>query len=175
MVIKGHKAESSLLPRGAFLHDVNAFNLSILLKMLPNVVLLSVLLDTADKDLLHRQMGTWFIGVLKQECIDEHGPNNNTAAESAFRCGICLPLWTQPSWVQQLGRPLYGALLSWPHRLPPQRSMLQSQTPLIACCWGPSSPRNNKMIHIGSEKWTLAIFICKCLLLLSKTIFPPSK
>lgn len=83
MVIKRHKAESSLLPGGAFLHDVNAFNLSILLKMLPNVVLLGVLLDTADKDLLHRQMGTWFIGVLKQECINEHRPNSNTAVESA--------------------------------------------------------------------------------------------
>lgn len=69
MIIERDKAESSLLPGGAFLHDVNAFNLSVFLKMLSDVVLLSVLLDTTDKDLLHRQMGTWFIGVLSG-----HGP-----------------------------------------------------------------------------------------------------
>lgn len=66
VVVKGDKAESSLLPSGALLHDVNAFNLSIFLKMLPNVVLLSVLLDTTNKDLFHRQMSAWFVRVLKQ-------------------------------------------------------------------------------------------------------------
>lgn len=70
MVIKRHKGEASLLPSGAFLHDVNAFNLSILLKVFADVVLLGVLLDAANKDLLHCQMGTWFIRVLKQSAYE---------------------------------------------------------------------------------------------------------
>lgn len=76
MVFEGHKAESPLLASGPLLHDVDAFNLSILLKVLSDVVLLGVLLDTTDKDLLHRQMGTWFVGVLSG-----HGPLgfNNSA------------------------------------------------------------------------------------------------
>lgn len=64
VVVKGHEAESSLLPGGPLLHDVNAFNLSIFLEILPDMVLLRVLLDTADKDLLHCQMGARFVGVL---------------------------------------------------------------------------------------------------------------
>lgn len=69
MVIKSDKAESSLLPCGAFLHDVNAFDLSIFLKILANVVLLSIFLDATNKDLLHCQMGAWFIGVLKWSAL----------------------------------------------------------------------------------------------------------
>lgn len=61
MVIKGDEAESSLLASGALLHDVNALDLSVFLKMLSDVVLLGVLLDTTDEDLLHCQMGAWFI------------------------------------------------------------------------------------------------------------------
>lgn len=66
MVIKGDKAEPSLFPGGSFLHDVDAVDPSIDLEVLSYVVLLSVLLDATDKDLLHRQMGTRFGGVLKQ-------------------------------------------------------------------------------------------------------------
>lgn len=139
MVIEGDKAESSLLPSGAFLHDINAFNLSIFLKMFPDVVLLGVFLDSTNKDLLHCQMGTWFIGVLKER-VPMSTPHFNNAVVSAFWSGICSPLWTRPSWVQQLGHLLYEALPSWHHRLPLQRSTLQSQTLLSACCWGPSSP-----------------------------------
>lgn len=68
VVIKGDKAEPPLLPSGAFLHDVDAFNPAIFLKVLPNVVLLGVLLDATDKDLLHCQVGAWFIGVLSGHC-----------------------------------------------------------------------------------------------------------
>lgn len=76
MVIKGDKAESSLLPSRAFLHDINAFNLSIFLKILADVVFLSVLLYTTNEDLLHCQMGTWFIGVLKQRVsVSAHTTN----------------------------------------------------------------------------------------------------
>lgn len=69
MVIKRHKAESSLFSSGALLHDINAFNLPIFLKILPNMVFLGVLLDTTDKDLLHRQMGARFIRVLQQRAM----------------------------------------------------------------------------------------------------------
>lgn len=160
MVIKRHKAESSLLPSGAFLHDVNAFNLSILLKMLPNVVLLGVLLDAANKDLLHCQVGAWFIGVLQQKESVSADQTITFPAESASWSGICLPLWTRPSWVQQLARLLYEALLSWHRRLPLRQHTLQIQTLLTACCWGPSSPTNNKMIHHTSENNLTGLYLC---------------
>lgn len=69
MVFKGDEAESSLLPSGALFYDVNAFNLSIFFKMLPDVVLLGILFDPTDKDLLDGQMGAGFIGVLKQRAL----------------------------------------------------------------------------------------------------------
>lgn len=71
---------------------------------------------------------------------DQNMPNKLSKASTVF-----LPLWTQPSLVQQPGHRLYEALLSWHHQPPLQRSMLQSQTLLIACCWDPSSPTNNKI------------------------------
>lgn len=93
MVIKRHKGEASLLPSGAFLHDVNAFNLSILLKVFADVVLLGVLLDTANKDLLHCQMGTWFIRVLSG-----HGPLGLHNSSVYFM------------------RPCFHSLVDFPHR-----------------------------------------------------------
>lgn len=64
MVVKGHEAKSPFLPGRALLHDVDALDLAVLLKVLADVVLFSVLLNAANKDLLHRQMGAWFVGVL---------------------------------------------------------------------------------------------------------------
>lgn len=88
MVIKRHKAESPLLPSGAFFHDVNAFNLSILLKILPDVVLLRVLLDAADKDLLHCQMGARFIGVLERKEKKNMNEHTHTITQSVIERGI---------------------------------------------------------------------------------------
>ena len=66
MVIEGDEAEPSLLPSGAFLHDVNAVDPSIRLKVVSNVILLCVFLYTAHKDFLHCQMGAWLRGVLSR-------------------------------------------------------------------------------------------------------------
>lgn len=66
MIVKGHEAKSTFLPGRALLHDVDALDLAVLLKVLQDVVLLGVLLNAADKDLLHRQVGAWFVGVLGQ-------------------------------------------------------------------------------------------------------------
>lgn len=66
MIIKCYEAESSLLPSGAFFHNINAIYLPVRLEVFTDVVLLCVLLDAANKYLLHCQMGTWFIGVLKE-------------------------------------------------------------------------------------------------------------
>lgn len=67
MIVKGHEAKSTFLPGRALLHDVDALDLAVLLKVLQDVVLLGVLLNAADKDLLHRQVGARFVGVLGQE------------------------------------------------------------------------------------------------------------
>lgn len=142
MVVKRNKAESSFLPCVAFLHDVNTFDLSVFLKIVPNHALISVLFDTSYKDLLHCKMSAWFIGVLKQECISKHRTNTVTAV-SVLWSRIYLsssPLWTRPSWAPQPGHLLYEALLSWHHQLHLQKSMLQSQTLWIACLTDPSSP-----------------------------------
>lgn len=97
MVIKWHKAEASLLPSGALLHNVNAFNLSIFLKILPDVVLLRVLLDTTNKDLLHCQMGPWFIGVLKQKeamRFDKHSTHTTELSALGVYLFVCTSLDT---------------------------------------------------------------------------------
>lgn len=66
MIVKGHEAKATLLPSGALLHDVDTFDLAVLLKVLPDVVLLGVFLDATNKDLLDGQVGAWFVGVLGQ-------------------------------------------------------------------------------------------------------------
>lgn len=143
MVIKGDKAESSLLSCGAFLHDVDSFDLPVFLKIIPNVVLLRVLLDATNKNLLDCQMGSWFVGVLKQSGSVNTSP---TTTQLYLRL-MFLPLWTQLSLVQQHVHLLYEALRSWHHQLRLQKSTWQNQNPWTVCCWDPSSPRKKPQRH----------------------------
>lgn len=125
MIVKGHEAKSPFLPGRALLHDVDALYLAVLLKVLADVVLFSVLLNAANKDLLHRQMGTGFVGVLRQEGgitgVDITAAPLWEAASLFFYTH--LPLSTQRAWVQQLAHRLCEAWLSWPRRPPPLKSM----------------------------------------------------
>lgn len=126
MVVKGHEAKSPLLPGRALLHDVDALDLAVLLKVLTDVVLFSVLLNAANKDLFHRQMGAWLVGVLGQEGGNYWGPSEIDRAQRRRRCSaawlLLLPLATQRAWVQRLARRLCEASLSWPRRPPPPRN-----------------------------------------------------
>lgn len=58
MVIKRHKGKASLLARVAVGHDVNNLDFAKLLKVIPQMGLLCVFLNAANKDLLHGYMGT---------------------------------------------------------------------------------------------------------------------
>lgn len=133
VIVKGHEAKSPLLAGRALLHDVDALDLAVLLKVLPDVVLLRVLLDAADKDLLHRQVGAGFVGVLGRGLGIIGGRVGMTVQDGAARCPgvfrylliylfILSPPWTRPAWVQRPARPPCGASLSWPRRPPPPRS-----------------------------------------------------
>lgn len=65
MVVERDEAEPSFLARLPLLHDVNAVDRAVRLKVLAYVVLLRVLPDPAHKDLLHRQVGARSRGVLR--------------------------------------------------------------------------------------------------------------
>lgn len=132
MVVKGHEAKSPFLPGRALLHDVDALDLAVLFKVLADVVLFSVLLNAANKDLFHSQMGAWLVGVLGQEGqlfwgdgegkvgLTEH--RDDVAAGLLWGAALLLPLSTRHAWVQQFARPLCEASLSWPRRPPPLRN-----------------------------------------------------
>lgn len=87
VVIEGHKAKPSLPCSTAFQHYVNAFDLSILFKIVTDLVLLSVFLDSTNKYLFHWQMGTWFVGVLWSNMSQWAHP------EQVDDCRISNPTW----------------------------------------------------------------------------------
>ena len=59
VVIKGHKGEAPLFPSITVSHNINDLNLAELLEVIPQMRLICIFLDAANKDLFHRYMGAW--------------------------------------------------------------------------------------------------------------------
>lgn len=68
MVVKRNKGEAPFVSGLVVNHYLNSLNLSKNIKVVTKMVLLSVILNAAHKDLLHGRVSKWLVGVLKQIC-----------------------------------------------------------------------------------------------------------